>query len=349
MRKPFASHSTIELNLEETDENELYTKMIDRIEEKIQKLGSAEGTGWYFVEIINLQLHTVKYTPLRRSSYMKLPKFLESKGAIINMKNDDDKCFLWCVLRALNLKNNHNEIIDGDLKSKIDTLDMGDIKYPVKLPDINEFERLNSSIAISVFAYSTEDKVYPLRISGYSNRLYKIKLFLITEEEKRHYCLIKNMSRLVSSQVSKCHGTIFICERCMNHFLTEKSLKAHEEHCNTNECIKINMPEKGSSIFFKDIWKSQRVPFIIYADTESLLKPIQSCESDPDRKYTNKYQEHEPISFSYYIKCFDDNVCDQKPRTFTGENAMQEFVEWLEEDVAYIATLPSVGIFEEEE
>ena len=350
VRKPFASHSTIELNLEETDENELYTKMIDRIEEKMQKLESAEGTGWYFVEIINLQLHTVKYTPLRGSSYMKLPKFLESKGAIINMKNDDDKCFLWCVLKALNLKDNHNEIIDGDLKSKIDTLDIGDIKYPVKLPDINEFERLNSSIAISVFAYSTEDKVYPLRISGYSNRLYKIKLFLITEEEKRHYCLIKNMSRLVSSQVSKCHGTIFKCERCMNHFLTEKSLKAHEEHCNTNECIKINMPEKGSSIFFKDIWKSQRVPFIIYADTESLLKPIQSCESDPDRKYTNKYQKHEPISFSYYIKCFDDNVCDQKPRTFTGENAMKEFVEWLEEDVAYIATLPSVGmIFEEEE
>ena len=34
--KPFASHSTIELNLEETDENELYTRMIYRIEEEIQ-------------------------------------------------------------------------------------------------------------------------------------------------------------------------------------------------------------------------------------------------------------------------------------------------------------------------
>ena len=129
---------------------------------------------------------------------MKLPKFFESRGAIINMKNDDDKCFLWCVLRALNLKDKNNERIDEDLKSKIDTLDMGDIKYPVKLPDINEFERLNSSIAISVFAYSTEDKVYPLRISEHSNRLHKIKLFLITEEEKRHYCLIKNMSRYAS-------------------------------------------------------------------------------------------------------------------------------------------------------
>ena len=158
------------------------------------------------------------------------------------------------------------------------------------------------------------------------------------------------MSRLVSSQISKCHGAIFICERCMNHFLSEKSLKAHEKHCNTNECIKINMPEKGSSIFFKDLWKSQRVPFMIYADTESLLKPIQSCESDPDRKYTHKYQKHEPISFSYYIKCFDDNVFSQEPRIYTGKDAMQKFVEWLQEDIAYIANIPSVDmIFGKEE
>ena len=186
------------------------------------------------------------------------------------MKNEDNKCFLWCVLRALNPVEKNKDRIDGDLKSKIDTLDMGDIKYLVSLKDINKFECLNSNIAISVFAYSEEDKVYLLKISDHSNRLHKIKLLLITKEEKTHYCLINNFSRLVSSQTSKHKGAIFICERCMNHFQTEKSLKAHEEHCNTNECIKINMPEKGSGVFFKELWKSQRVPFIIYADTESL-------------------------------------------------------------------------------
>ena len=226
--KPFASHSRIELNLEETDKNELYTRMIDRIEEEIQKLENAEGTGWHFVKIINLQWHIVNYTPLTGSSYIDLPKVLKDKKAIINMKNDDEKCFLWCVLRALNLKDKNNELIDGNLKSNIDTLDTGDIKYPVSLKDINKFERLNSSIAISVFAYSEDYKVYPLRISDHSNRLHKIKLLLITEEEKAHYCLIKSMSRLVSSQTSKHKGAIFICERCMNHFQTEKSLKAHE-------------------------------------------------------------------------------------------------------------------------
>ena len=38
---------------------------------------------------------------------------------------------------------------------------------------------------------------------------------------------------------------------------------------------------------------------------ESLIKPIQSCEPNPRGSYTKKYQKHEPISYSYYIKCFD--------------------------------------------
>ena len=66
---------------------------------------------------------------------------------------------------------------------------------------------------------------------------------------------------------------------------------------------------------------------------ESLLKPIQSCEPNPQSSYTKKYQKHQPISYSYYIKCFDDNVFSRERRTYTGLDAMQKFVESLEKDV----------------
>ena len=72
--KPFAFHSEIEVNLEGTDENEIYGNMINTIEEKIQKLESAEGTGWRLHSIINLELHTVEWAPLSASSYIELPK-----------------------------------------------------------------------------------------------------------------------------------------------------------------------------------------------------------------------------------------------------------------------------------
>ena len=70
------------------------------------------------------------------------------------MKNDDDKCFLWCVLRPLNPVQWDKNKIDKTLKSKIDTLNMKDIKYPITLQDIKKFECLNSSISISVLGYN---------------------------------------------------------------------------------------------------------------------------------------------------------------------------------------------------
>ena len=82
------------------------------------------------------------------------------------------------------------------------------------------------------------------------------------------------------------------------------------------------------------------MPFMIYADTECLLKDIQTCEPDPGKSYTKKYQKHEPISFSYYVKCFDDEVCKPKLRSYTGADAMAKFIEWLERDVREIAKIP---------
>ena len=161
--KPFAFSFNIEVNLEGTDEYELYIRMIDLIEERIQNINNTiEGSGWSFHSVIKLELHIVEYQPLRGGSYIDLPQFIKAKQAIINMKNKDEKCFLWCVLRALNLKNRDHERIDRDLQSKINTLDMGNIKYPVELKDVNKFESLNSNIAIYVFEYDEIKKKYAL-------------------------------------------------------------------------------------------------------------------------------------------------------------------------------------------
>jgi hypothetical protein len=48
----------------------------------------------------------------------KLPKFLQDKQCCVNMQNDDDKCFLWCVLRALHPINRNKDRI-SDLKEYI--------------------------------------------------------------------------------------------------------------------------------------------------------------------------------------------------------------------------------------
>ena len=50
------------------------------------------------------------------------------------------------------------------------------------------------------------------------------------------------------------------------------------------------------------------VPFVIYADFESLIILIHTTQPLPKESYTNKIQMHKPSSFCYNIKCdFDDS------------------------------------------
>ena len=209
--KPFAFHSDIEVNLDGTDEKEIYDMMVERILEKISIFQSG-GSGWRLHSIIKLELHTISYNPLRGETWIPLPKELADKKAIINMKNEDNNCFLWCVLRALNPKDNHPERLDKKLKEKENTLNMKGIQYPVSLNDIDKFEKQNPTISITVFGYEGKS-VYPLRISNNTDREHKISLMLIEKDGIKHYCLVKNQSRLLSSQLSKHHGkNIFVID-----------------------------------------------------------------------------------------------------------------------------------------
>ena len=55
------------------------------------------GSNWIFNSVVSLDIHTVKYKPLKVSSYIPLPKALKDKTAIINLKNTDVQCFKWSV------------------------------------------------------------------------------------------------------------------------------------------------------------------------------------------------------------------------------------------------------------
>ena len=90
--KPAEFHSDIEINLDGTDEKDLYGTMVERILEKIATFQN-EGSPWRLRSIIRLELHTVSYKPLRGETYILLPKELANKKAIINIKNKDKQCF----------------------------------------------------------------------------------------------------------------------------------------------------------------------------------------------------------------------------------------------------------------
>ena len=139
------------------------------------------------------------------------------------MKNEDQQCFKWCVTRALNPVNKDPQRITKLLRkqSRI-SLKWGGMKFPVKVTEIDKFEKLNPRISINVFGHEGR-KIYPLRISNarrtrtrdalsnatqrslhsHYQLLRTINLLLIHDGKNSHYCLIKDMSRLLRSQVTR--------------------------------------------------------------------------------------------------------------------------------------------------
>ena len=67
------------------------------------------------------------------------------------------------------------------------------------------------------------------------------------------------------------------------------------------------MPNEGNkTLKYNHGEKSFKVPFIIYADLESLLEKRHSCQNSPKKSYTEKKAKHTPSSYSWITCCSFD-------------------------------------------
>ena len=67
---------------------------------------------------------------------------------LINIKNDDDKCFLWCHVRHLNHSNKNPQRITKKDKKLVDSLDYKNINFPVCKTDQNKIEKKNDFVSM---------------------------------------------------------------------------------------------------------------------------------------------------------------------------------------------------------
>lgn len=274
------------------------------------------GSGWSLIKVLNLTVHINKFVPLRGSSYIELPADIKAKKACINVQNEDNKCFLWSVLAAL-----HPVEKDAYRPNKymdhIDTLNLEGIEFPVTLKQIPKFEKQNE-ISINVYIlrkYGNNHKVYPIHLTKFYHEkhvnLLMVESFYIDENEKElskinepleivtHYVWIKNMSRLVASQITKNEHHIHVCDRCLHYFYKKNKLDNHMVDCVKLNKTVIKLPEgMRCKLKFKNYKHAERIPFVVYADFETLLKPVE------DKRIV---QEHQAFSAGFYVKCSYDN------------------------------------------
>ena len=298
----------------------------------------SEGSGWTIESVDNHYLNIVQYQPMKGSSYIKLPQELRNSAkGLINMKNEDNECFRWCHIRHLNPQDIHPERIKKSDKEYINKLDYSGIEFPVTIKQYNKIEKQNE-ININVFGYENKQP-YPIYVSKekYDNQM---NLLLITENENKHYVLIKDFNSFMYNQTKHKESKHF-CMHCLQCFSSERVLSDHKDNCITvNGTQAVKMPNKDNNILkYNNFHKQQPVPFVIYADFEAITEKISGCQPNNNKSYTEAYQKHADCGYGYKLVCCYDDKYSKPTKTYRGKKAVYKFMEAMLDEVRYCKTV----------
>ena len=170
--------------------------------------------------------------------------------------------------------------------------------------------------------FGYENKVFLLHVSKESNE-QELNVLLISNEEISHHIFIKDFNRLIYLEVKtkNAHKKHF-CMSCLQNFTTKEILNNHKKQCLLINGTQVTIYENGK-IKFKNFDKQIPIPFKIYADTECLLRRIDT----PSGKNTKLYQKHTPKSIGAKSVCIGDRFT-LPTKIFTGNNCVNDFIKW---------------------
>ena len=206
---------------------------------------------------------------------------------LINVKNNDNKCFLLCHVRHMNCKGVKLSRITKKSKEIAEGLKYSEVNFPVGKKDYDKISVMNG-ININVFCYENK-VVFPVYLSDQSFN-DTLDLLLISDGFINHYVYIKDFNRLMFSN-TKCKNKKWFSKSCLQCLSNGKVLLEHGKDCLTINGGRNVKLEKGF-IEFKNYSRQILVPFKIYTDVECLLKGCDSGINNDCFSYTSKYQDH---------------------------------------------------------
>ena len=296
-----------------SDVEDVLSVMFTHIETQVEH-PALPKSGFTLDRIMHLDIDFHKLELTRGSSHVELPGWVAEKKAVINPKNEDEECFKWAMIAAL-----YHEEIGKDpqrlsrLRPFAERCDWEGLEFPVAINKISKFEKRNPEIAVNVLFVSGRSIFVARRSEFNSKRDKQANLLMIVDGEKRHYTAVKSLSRLLSSENSKGRkGAYHFCVNCLNGFRTESARDKHYMYCSSHGEVNIKMPRENEKwLKFHDGQCQFKVPFMLYADFESILKPVKERYRDEMSRvkterlgkasYTEKLNTHVPSGWCVYI------------------------------------------------
>ena len=257
----------------EDNKVEYYQKACSKLMNNVELL-ELRGSGWHFQRINSLTMKQSRYILTNGGSYIDLPKWIKDKKAIINIKNTDEKCFLWALIAHFHPVNKNAQRVLKYTEFE-NEFDFNGINFPIKKTDIPKIEK-RFNILVNVLTYIDDNKIDRYYISKQKNIPDKRKITMFYIKSKNdddydinniqknvsigHYCLVKNLNRLLNNDTSQDHEK-FWCLNCMNSFQSNIKYNKHTEECNKFKPVQYTLPNKDY-IEFKDIQQHASIFFV---------------------------------------------------------------------------------------
>ena len=94
------------------------------------------GSGYILQYVDQLSVSFVKFRPLGQAgSYVPTPTWIRNKHAIINVQNNDHKCFLWSILSCLDPADQHTYRVQNYTEYE-KSLNLDGLTFPMPVKDI---------------------------------------------------------------------------------------------------------------------------------------------------------------------------------------------------------------------
>jgi len=154
------------------------------------------GSGWSIYGGINCATTFFNVKKRTGRQYIKLD-IPSQRSGLINIQNDDDECFKWCLLY-----HQSNKALKGErltvLKKVVDKYDWSNISMPMNVNDIDMFEMQNDQVVINVISL---DGNFIRKSSAKGSDI--INLVLYEKDNDSHYIYIKNLSFFLKGFANK--------------------------------------------------------------------------------------------------------------------------------------------------
>ena len=174
-----------------------------------------------------------------------------------------------------------------------------------------------------------------MRITKHSYQDH-MDLLHIEGDAKQHYVCIKDFNSLMY-QFNEHKERKHFCKYCLHAFSKIENLENHKMDCiviNGVQAIELpktyivkNGKERNPGVYFKNHQKQLPVPFVIYADFESITEKINNCQPSDKKSYTEKYQKHTACSFGYKVVCHCDEKYSKDEVIYRGDDAISKFIQ----------------------